>query len=324
MDPTVSVMRIDDDDGQAIATLVHYSCHPTTAGPGNRLLSADYPGVTRRVVEAALGGTCLFLQGSAGDVGPIGGFTADLRIHQRLGAILGYAAANVALQVNTRPKREVPLGVQESGHSLLQYRHDHREPEDLSLAAEARLVDLPLRTTEPREQLEREAARLEDALYNARERGTDAAEVSAATAMAKRAAMAAERARTLAAVAERPLEVQAFRIGPVGLVGVPLEPFCTIGKHVRSASPFPVTMFSGYSNGYRYYLPTPDESSRGGYEVWIALYGDDAVGQLESTSIDLLRSLAQRGTPPRPPQGPPWSYGTALDHEQEPLPASGA
>src|SRR5204863_2511406 len=101
MDPTVAVARIDAEDGETIATLVNYGCHPTTAGPDNRLLSPDYPGVVRQVVERALGGTCLFLQGAAGDVGTIGGFSGDLRIHKRLGAILGHEAAAVALQVNS-------------------------------------------------------------------------------------------------------------------------------------------------------------------------------------------------------------------------------
>src|SRR5262249_62313952 len=82
MDPTVAVARIDAEDGETIATLVNYGCHPTTAGPDNRLLSPDYPGVVRQVVERALGGACLFLQGAAGDVGTIGGFRGGLRLHQ--------------------------------------------------------------------------------------------------------------------------------------------------------------------------------------------------------------------------------------------------
>src|SRR5438128_1410007 len=73
-DPTVAVARIDDEHGQPLATLVNYGCHPTTAGPENRQISPDYPGVVRQVVEQALGGRCLFLQGAAGDVGPLGGF----------------------------------------------------------------------------------------------------------------------------------------------------------------------------------------------------------------------------------------------------------
>ncbi|MBV9358234.1 MAG: neutral/alkaline non-lysosomal ceramidase N-terminal domain-containing protein, partial [Chloroflexi bacterium] len=44
VDPTVSVLRIDDENMHPIATVVHYACHPTTAGPDNRLLSPDYPG----------------------------------------------------------------------------------------------------------------------------------------------------------------------------------------------------------------------------------------------------------------------------------------
>ncbi|MBV9357028.1 MAG: hypothetical protein JO023_16065 [Chloroflexi bacterium] len=315
VDPTVSVLRIDDQGMHPIATLVHYSCHPTTAGPGNRLLSADYPGSVRHTVETTMGGLCLFLQGAAGDVGPIGGFTADLAVPRRLGTILGTAAANVALQINTQPLRERAAGVQESGHSLLAYELEPSDAADDSLGAESMLVALPLRAPPaPQSALEATARQREDELYKLRAEGAAPNDVMAATAVAKRAAMAAERARVMAAARARPLELQAFRVGPVGLVGVGLEPFCSIGATIRDASPFPVTMFSGYTNGYRTYLPTEVELGHGGYEVEIGVHAEGAVAQLERAALDALARLAARGSAPRPPQGPPWSYGTARDH----------
>jgi hypothetical protein len=315
IDPTVSVLRIDDEDTHPIATLVHYSCHPTTAGPGNRLLSPDYPGSLRGTVETTMGGVCLFLQGAAGDIGPIGGFTADLAVPRRLGSILGSAATNVALQINTQPLRERAAGVQESGHSLLAYELEPSDAADDTLGAESTLLSLPLRRPPAAlSALEATARQREDELYALRAGGAAPNDVMAATAIAKRAAMAAERARVIAATQARPLELQAFRIGPVGLVGVGLEPFCSIGANIRDASPFPVTMFSGYTNGYRTYLPTEAELPRGGYEVEIGVHAEGAVAQLEQAALDALERLAARGSSPRPPQGPPWSYGTARDH----------
>ena len=77
--PRGSCVALDGLDRQPVATLVNYACHPTIMGPANRLLTPDYPGAMKRVVEQAMGGRCLFLQGAAGDQGPVQGFQADTR-----------------------------------------------------------------------------------------------------------------------------------------------------------------------------------------------------------------------------------------------------
>jgi hypothetical protein len=96
-DHEVGVITLDGLDGKPVATLVNYACHATIMGPANRLLTPDYPGAMKRVVEQAAGGHCLFLQGSAGDQGPVQGFQADPQIYRNLGAALGHEAARVAI-----------------------------------------------------------------------------------------------------------------------------------------------------------------------------------------------------------------------------------
>jgi hypothetical protein len=59
----VKVVRIDDLDECPLAVIVHYGCHPTIMGHPNRLITPDYPGIVRQVVEHATGATCLFLLG---------------------------------------------------------------------------------------------------------------------------------------------------------------------------------------------------------------------------------------------------------------------
>ncbi len=76
-DHEVLVVKLDAIEGNTVATLVNYACHPTIMGLANRLITPDYPGVVKRVVEEAVGGRCLFLQGAAGDQGPVKGFQAD-------------------------------------------------------------------------------------------------------------------------------------------------------------------------------------------------------------------------------------------------------
>jgi hypothetical protein len=82
-DHEVIVVKLDGIDGAAVATLVNYACHPTIMGPPNRLITPDFPGAMKRVVEAAVGGRCIFLQGAAGNVGPVQGFQADLTVYRQ-------------------------------------------------------------------------------------------------------------------------------------------------------------------------------------------------------------------------------------------------
>src|SRR4051812_28279395 len=76
-DHEVAVVKLDLLDGKPLATMVNFACHPTIMGPPNRLITPDYPGAMKRVVEQAVGGKCLFLQGAAGDQGPVQGFIKD-------------------------------------------------------------------------------------------------------------------------------------------------------------------------------------------------------------------------------------------------------
>lgn len=72
LDPRVGVIRIDNRDGNTLAVVVNYACHPVVFGPDNLEYSADFPGATAEVVEAALGPDCicLYLQGAPGDINP--------------------------------------------------------------------------------------------------------------------------------------------------------------------------------------------------------------------------------------------------------------
>src|SRR3989442_61353 len=50
-DHEVKVVRIDGLDGRPIAAIVNYAAHPVVLGPEPLLVSADYPGVVREIVE---------------------------------------------------------------------------------------------------------------------------------------------------------------------------------------------------------------------------------------------------------------------------------
>ncbi len=70
VDYELGVIQFKTLDGELLATLVNFTCHPVILGPKNLLFSADYPGVMRRIVEENLGGSCLFANGACGDINP--------------------------------------------------------------------------------------------------------------------------------------------------------------------------------------------------------------------------------------------------------------
>lgn len=74
IDPEAWILRVDDPDGQIVGSLVNFPCH-AVSGSGYDdwfySISADYPGVTTRLVEQAEGGICLLTPGTSGDVVPL-------------------------------------------------------------------------------------------------------------------------------------------------------------------------------------------------------------------------------------------------------------
>lgn len=53
----------------------------------------------------------------------------------------------------------------------------------------------------------------------------------------------------------------------VAIWSAPIELFCEVSNDVRERSPFPYTMYFGYTNGWLGYLPTAASWQNGGYEV---------------------------------------------------------
>jgi hypothetical protein len=70
VDNGLLVVRIDDESGKPIATIVNFAAHPTMTKGEDLRWSADYPGAMRTKVEATVAAPCMFLQGASGDLSP--------------------------------------------------------------------------------------------------------------------------------------------------------------------------------------------------------------------------------------------------------------
>ncbi|MBC8076813.1 MAG: hypothetical protein H7Y32_12115, partial [Chloroflexales bacterium] len=293
VDHAVQVVRIDEENGAPLAAIVNYACHPITVGPDCDLLTPDYPGAMKRVVEQATGATCLFLQGAAGDVGPIRGVArGGANEYKRLGAIVGHEASKVWYSLELPARQERYVGTLESGSPLAIYADEPVAAPARFLSVAKRPLHLPLKQLGPPAQFEEQFQRHNATLNALRESGGDVAAIKEATMLAKRAAMRADLARQSQGRSHRTFELQAFALGSdIVLLGMPGEPFVEIGLAVKRDSPFAHTLFSGYSNIGWAYIPTPAAYPLGGYEVEVSPFAPEAAGIVVREAGELLRSL---------------------------------
>lgn len=292
-DPTVGVIRFEDgaDAERVIATIVHYSCHPTTLGYTNRLHSPDFPGVTKRMVERNLGGLCLFLQGSAGNIGPgPEGFLDNLPAVRTIGSILGAEAVKLSLEISAASWEHRFVGIVESGASLGIWQSAKKAATPSFRQFHTR-IELPLRQRTPLEEAARKYRELADELRQLQMSNADNEAIRSVSYKVKRAFLDWDTSRKYSGMTHSSIEVQFLRLQDIVLIGAPLEPFVEIGLHIKANSPFRVTLFSGYANGHLGYLPIAGAYEEGGYEVETSPFAQGAAEYFMAEIIAVLEAL---------------------------------
>ncbi|MGD9713355.1 MAG: neutral/alkaline non-lysosomal ceramidase N-terminal domain-containing protein [Thermomicrobiales bacterium] len=294
VDRDVPVLRIDSLDGEPIAAVVNFSCHPITVGPDNDLITPDYPGALRATVESNTGATCLFLQGAAGDIGPVRGVAVNgVNEYRRLGTILGLEASRVWHETSPQPKQDRYEGTLESGAPLAIYKDELFPDPDRTIGIATRTMNLPLRQLPPPDEMDEAFAANLAELNELRANDGDPEQIRLVTMRCKRTAMRAELARSVQGKTHRQLDAQAIAIGnDIVIVAVPGEPFAQIGLAVRQRSPFATTLFSGYANVGWSYIPTADAYPLGGYEIEITPWDPATAGIIVEECVAMLEELA--------------------------------
>jgi len=270
--PYVDVMAVRDGDGTLSAAYFSHAAHPVVLGGDNYLISADYPGYAQRAVEAAYpGALALFAEGCCGDINAErhpGDFEQARRLGNRLaGAVIATLEDAEALEAPTlsfaasdlRIPLQDPPPVAEAAARVEALRASHQAAQAAGNPVHGRL----------------EATRL---------------------ARAERVLKLAQEGVT--GQTER-FDLKAFRVGPVGIIGLPGEVFVKYALNLDAASPFAQNFVLAYSNGCIGYVPTADAYPHGGYEVDGAIdyYGTlmlspDSEQVILAGGAQLLRSLA--------------------------------
>lgn len=294
VDRELVVARIDDAQGRALAVVVNFQCHGTVLAWDNKSISPDWPGMTRRVVEQAFPtAKCLFFQGAAGNQGPVEGFVGDVEVAHRLGKILGHQAAALAMEIETTRRAPVFEGYVESTAYIAKQPWRVQGPRDGTLRFTSTVVDLPARKYTAQD-VNRMSENVQDAKVKveAARKGGDPVVIHREEARLRRFQDLLNKYQAPAATQPVAVRVQMLRAGEVVWVAMPGEPFAEIGLAIKRASPFPATLFCGYSSGEGgEYMPVESAYPQYGYEVDRTPYGIGAAEKLISAAKALYAKI---------------------------------
>ena len=89
-------------------------------------------------------------------------------------------------------------------------------------------------------------------------------------------------------------EIIVFRIGSLGLVGLPGEAFVEIGREIEKKSSLQPTVVIGLTGGSMGYMPHPEGYKEGGYEAGYrsARYDPVTPTRWIKTALEILRDLS--------------------------------
>jgi hypothetical protein len=226
-DPDVGVLAARAPKGKVTGVVVNFACHSTVVG--GDLFSADYAGFLRKHLQARFGADTpvVFLLGPCGDITQVDNRSTAREFGPEHADMMGMKLAAEAARTIDRMAWLA----------------------EAPTAAAVENVLLPIRP-EPDADAERPPF------------GLGSGKAVEGPYANERKLVAEERRKTL----RIPCEVQAIRIGPLGIATNGAEYFCEYGLRIKQASPFKPTWVVSLANEWIGYVPTAQAFVGGGYE----------------------------------------------------------
>ncbi len=294
-DPEIGLLRIDRKNGQPLAVVYNFACHPIQGVP-SRGNTADFPGFASKVIEENLGDgvLALFVQGCAGDVNPVQYKDVhNPRDAETLGNLLGLSAMRALRKIQTKEdgqlKRVNEVLTLPRGADLEQ-RMAALQAEQTKLMQSLRGTSLNLKTFLPlyvqykldadfpsyysHRYLHDQAIGREDLTkLDAENRANMEAYIRNIQVMEQLTRVQTNmnllkmhQAQNVAAGKDTlDTEVVGLRIGDFVLVTFPGELSVQIGLNIKQHAPAEFTFVAGCTNGYIYYTPTAEQRNNTGH-----------------------------------------------------------
>lgn len=290
-DDTAVVARVTDVNGELLATMVNYACHPTTLAWQNQLISPDYPGAMRETIERDTGAPCVFIQGASAELGPREGYVGDTAVADRNGRQLAYAALSRLVALPPPRTSFAYTGPVISGATLGTWAHQpvkqETRPDWSTFCVRRRTINFPYRASLPTIESvtsDREQWLNEEKQARAAGNPTRAADCRA---MVERQTRLLARLQALPP-GEYPLSTVVWRMGDAVWVALPGEPYSVLQRSLRERFPGKTLVVAPLAFGWGpSYLPPKELYDRGLYQESIAIL---APGSLERL-IDELAAI---------------------------------
>ncbi len=291
-DEQVQVLRIDCEGTKPIC-VINFQTHPDTVG--GETITADWPGLARKVFEAATFGNsrCIVLNGTQGDVnhcnvmpkpGELNGLRPDFDSVDRgyehawhMANVLAGAALGVWVKCAPLEAGEIRFGVE--AVTVPANRAKATDEKNLAWANDVWALH---------EKSEKEGLAGGKNDYVTRKYGWKGMELTTEVARAGRIRHMEK------FEGEHVLPLDTVVIGKsVAFSSFPGEPFNDIGKAIKAKSPFALTMCMCLTNGSRGYFPFSDSYKEGGYESATSPFGPSVADDLIAGELRLLNRLAR-------------------------------
>ena len=289
IDPEVGILRVDKPNGDSLAVLFNFACHPIQGTPVSSGDTADMSGYAAQVIEDNLtpGTIALFVQGCGGDINPIAYKSVDHpRNAETLGNLLGLSTLKGIRKA--KPNDDQRLIVINETLSLprsnLAPRIIELEQYRESLVNSFRGTTLNLRQfihLTNKHNLAPDAPSYHISRYlhdkklghrnleimdtnnlqnmNAYMQNIYRMEELTRVNANLRLLKMHQQQNVDAGKRTIDVEVMAIRMGNFVMVTFPGELTVPIGLGIKERSPHPNTFVAGYTNGYIYYCPTAEQ-----------------------------------------------------------------
>ena len=277
-DEEVQVLRIDCEGDKPIC-VINFQTHPDVVG--DETLTADWPGLTRTVFEAATFGRtrCIVLNGTQGDVnhvnvmprpGERNGLKRDFDDVDRgydhawhMANVLAGSALSVWMKCIPLEAGEVRFAKQEV--RVPANKAKDSDEKNLEWAKKVWAVH--------------KAGKTNELPWKGMELTTEVARAGRIIRMSRHGDF-------------HDLPLWGVSIGKSVVFGAfPGEPFNDIGKQVKKNSPFTLTLLTCLTNGSRGYFPFSDAYKTGGYESATSPFGPSVADDLIAGQLKLMNSL---------------------------------
>ena len=294
VDPEIGILRLDREDGETLAVVFNFACHPILEVP-SRENTADISGFASQVIEDNLSEDtiALFLQGCGGDVNPI--LYKDVnnpRDAEVLGNMLGLSTLQGLKKIRGSGGEELKVIREtiELPRADLAEHIESLQAEQLQLLGALKGTSLNLKTFIPlyvKYNLSRDFPSYDSHRYlheemmgrdglkklDAENRANMNQYIENIYAMEQLTRiqinlnlLKKHQARNVDS-GESTIEVEmmGLRVGEFVLVTFPGELSVEIGLNIKKRSPHKFTFVAGVTNGYIYYTPTAEQlKNRGG------------------------------------------------------------